>query len=1198
LISPAALTFTGAGTLNISLTNQNIVPVFIILHSNNSLEPPFSFTNLSGENGWNCNGAYVCEISLAPRGINTLGIAFNPNGTGKWSETLAIWSMFCTNGKCGTIYTETVGLTGSVTPPPPQTAATPMFSPGSGVYGLTQKVTISTATPGATIRYTTNGSAPTTTSTIYTGPLSLSSKETIEAFATAPGYISSAVATAQYTVTSAAVTGEWGWMSGSSQPGQYGVYGALGTPASGNLPGGRSESSNWTDSNGGLWLFGGLTHDTEGNQAYLNDLWEFDPSSQNWTWKGGSSLDYAKATYRAPAGVYGILGVPDSGNVPGARAWANSWTDNKGKFWLVAGLGFDSQRNYGYLNDLWEFDPSTGNWTWMAGSSSVPAPNGGQPGVYGTIGVPAPGNVPGGRETASTWSDGRGDLWLFGGWGFDAAANSGYLNDLWAFNPTNREWAWMGGSSAVPKAGGVAGVYGKLGVPAPGNAPGSRSTSASWIDSSGRFWLFGGTGFDAVQSYGWLNDLWEFDPSTKEWAWMGGVSTIACQKTGCGQPGVYGTFGVPAAGNFPGGRQSANSWTDASGRLWLFGGLGYDSTGSLGNLNDLWEFNPSTHLWTWMGGSDTVGVNEGQPGVYGALGVPAVGNSPGSRNAGDSWTDAKGHLWLFGGEGFGDSVSHGYLNDLWEYSPPAAVSLLPDGLNFAPIAVGSLSKAQTVKLNNGGNAALRISGISLSGSKASSFSKTTTCAATLAVNASCTISVVFRPAAAGVLTATLAITDNAPGSPQTVSLSGVTPISITTTSLPAGATGSAYSAQLAASGGTAPYTWTATGLPPGVSLGSSGLLSGKPTAAAAYTAAIAVYDSGSPRQTKTASFKIVVNLGKPTISSLSPTVATVGGASFTLTVNGTNFAAGAKAKWGTAALSTTFLNANKLTAAVPASLIAAAGKVVITVTTTAGASAGAAFAINPPPSGSLALSNPFLCDCVDNLGLNIIAALAAKDGVGVTGYYLSQSPATPSLGAAGWTQVQSVTNFTYPNATFVGTATQNSSKTVYAWFRNAAGGISKRASATVALKGWTSADLGDSPLADLIQVYLNDNGSYPSNGGQLIEWCRVFTSDPCSIYEENYYGEAGQGDILLVQNQEGVITYMDGLVKNHAYGHVRVATYADLASALGVANSTLQNNTIILNVDSFTIYSPDGSVLQVHGTKPGANRLSRGKTRN
>jgi len=78
--------------------------------------------------------------------------------------------------------------------------ATPAFSPAVGTYTTIQSVTITSATPSATIYYTTNGTAPTTSSTVYTGPITVGVSETIEAIATATGYTTSAVGTAVYTI--------------------------------------------------------------------------------------------------------------------------------------------------------------------------------------------------------------------------------------------------------------------------------------------------------------------------------------------------------------------------------------------------------------------------------------------------------------------------------------------------------------------------------------------------------------------------------------------------------------------------------------------------------------------------------------------------------------------------------------------------------------------------------------------------------------------------------------------------------------------------------------------------------------------------------------------------------------------------------------------------------------------------------------
>ncbi len=90
------------------------------------------------------------------------------------------------------------------------TASAPVFSPGGGTFTSPQTVTITSATSGATIRYTTNGTNPTeTTGTVYTGPVSISSTTNLRAIATAPGHNSSSVTSATYTINTGPAGTDW-----------------------------------------------------------------------------------------------------------------------------------------------------------------------------------------------------------------------------------------------------------------------------------------------------------------------------------------------------------------------------------------------------------------------------------------------------------------------------------------------------------------------------------------------------------------------------------------------------------------------------------------------------------------------------------------------------------------------------------------------------------------------------------------------------------------------------------------------------------------------------------------------------------------------------------------------------------------------------------------------------------------------------
>jgi N-acetylneuraminic acid mutarotase len=533
------------------------------------------------------------------------------------------------------------------------------------------------------------------------------------------------------------VPGAWTWMGGSSTiangHSQPGVYGTFGVASAANIPYSRNYASTWVDTAGNLWLFGGVTLDAQDDSYELNDLWEYDPKTDEWTWQAGSSSAPCPKSPGAAAcgqpGVYGTKGVGAASNVPGGRSAAISWTDPQGKFWLFGGSGFDSLDQWGTLDDLWVFDPATRLWTWMGGDATVPGNGGGDPGVYGTLGVPARGNNPGALYLAYGWTDAEGNGWAFGGWGNDVTGASGLSNNLWKFDVSAGEWAWMEGSSTYSNPAVHPSVYGSMGTPAPGNVPGSRWNGASWADSAGHLWLFSGMGYDSAGNAGYLNEQWEYDPASQQWTWAAGANRMTCTPNGnsqnCGNAGVYGTEGQAAAGNLPGGRSGALYWTGKDGKFWLFSGSGFNVDGSFVTLDDLWSFDPATRMWTWVGGPE-----HGALPVYGTQGVAAAANIPGGRNWSATWTDLNGNLWLFGGNGLDANGTAGILNDMWEYQPgwkpvppDFAVAVAPGSMT---VKAGQSGATQvTVTPANGFNSAVSFACTGLPAGATCSFSPET-----------------------------------------------------------------------------------------------------------------------------------------------------------------------------------------------------------------------------------------------------------------------------------------------------------------------------------------------------------------------------------------------------------------------------------------------------------------------------------------
>ena len=423
-----------------------------------------------------------------------------------------------------------------------------------------------------------------------------------------------------------------------------------------------------------------------------------DCQHNDWTWVDGPNS----------AGQFGVASLPpptppsQDTNVPGGRQFSASWTDSSGRKWLFGGWGLEVTGRTppdlpNLLNDLWLWSPGLDGW--IPAALPLTSTTSGTVTTSTASIIPDQttdnigGATPGARWGGVTWSDGSGNLWLFGGQGY-STTGLGLLNDIWKFAPGAYDvsvppnyvgsytekgtWTPVSGTATQDQPGTYPATPGTS-----GGGPGGRWGAAFATDPTDTtVWLFGGQGLDSAGNLGLLNDLWKYDIAGGTWTWMGPTNSKVGQNNG-----VYGTQGTPLAANAPGpgGRQAAMLWVDNSGNVWLFGGLGLDSAGTrnpgslsgLANgttnpdgalLNDLWKYNIGTGQWTWVSGGGATGLAD-QTGVYGTQQTPAAGNVPGSRWGSVGFVDVSGNVWLSAGWGYASVLasSTGYLNDVWEY---------------------------------------------------------------------------------------------------------------------------------------------------------------------------------------------------------------------------------------------------------------------------------------------------------------------------------------------------------------------------------------------------------------------------------------------------------------------------------------------------------------------------------------------------
>ena len=242
----------------------------------------------------------------------------------------------------------------------------------------------------------------------------------------------------------------------------------------------------------------------------------------------------------------------------------------------------------------------------------------------------------------------------------------------------------------------------------------------------------------------------------------------------CGAPGCGTAFELSPNGS--------GGWTESL--LYSFQGVNDGATPSSGLI-----FDKNGNLYGTAGnaGAGNHGVVfELSPGSGGAWTESVLHSFQGSDGAFPLLgliLDQDGNLYGttdYGGDGpcsdnslYGCGVAYEVLRE-----PVATFS--PTSLSFGNQTVGVSSSPQTTTLTNTGNLPLTITSIQITGADSGDFGQTNNCPSSLQPNNSCTISVTFTPIATGSRSAAVSVTDNAPGSPQSVPLTGVgTPASVT-----------------------------------------------------------------------------------------------------------------------------------------------------------------------------------------------------------------------------------------------------------------------------------------------------------------------------------------------------------------------------------------------------------------------------------
>ena len=754
--NPSSLTFpnTAVGTPSASMSTT----------LTNTLSAPLTLTSISlpGNSGFTISASgTTCTVGMALPALTgscTVSVVFTPGSVGAAAGQLSV-----VDSVSSTPLTVALSGTGIAA------AATPIFSPVAGTYPSAQSVTISDATTGATIYYTTNGTAPTASSTPYTGAITVSSTETIEAIAVATGYNNSAVATATYTIETAAATPIFSPGAGTYPSAQsvtisdattgatiyYTTNGTAPTASSTPYAGAITVSS--TETIEAIAVATGYNNSTVATATYTIETAAATPifSPVAGTYPSTQSVTISDAT--AGATIYYTTNgtAPTAISTPYAGAITVSSTETIEAIAVATGYNNSAVASATYTIQAAAapqavLTPSTLTFTGIqVGTTSATK----------TIVLSNPGNAPLSitsftpPPTPSAFAESN-------NCGATVAAGA-FCTFSYTFTPT--------GTTTV-----------SIGLSVADNAANSPQAA-----------IITGTGIAAAAPQAVLT------PSTLTFTGTPVGATSAIQTIILSNPGnaplSITSFTPPptpsafAESNNCGATLAAGAFCTFS---YTFTPTG-TATVSVGlSVADNAANSPQTATITGAGiatataatpifspvagtypSAQSVTISDATTGAtiyYTTNGTaPTASSTPYTGAISVSSTETIEAIAVATGHNNSAVATATYT--IQAVAAPQVV-LTPSTLTFTGTQVGATSATQTITLSNPGNAALSITGITFSGSSA--FVESNNCGATLAAGAFCTFSYTFKPTGTAAVSGGLSVVDNAANSPQTASING------------------------------------------------------------------------------------------------------------------------------------------------------------------------------------------------------------------------------------------------------------------------------------------------------------------------------------------------------------------------------------------------------------------------------------------